>query len=91
MMYDEFIERVKTNKPSRQVYETTIEPVYTYIPKMTKDFCANMYDELGISVFIGLRDYALKIAKKEEEYRQSKMETENKKKELEDLLCGMGM
>lgn len=40
MMYDEFIERVKTNRPSRQVYEATIEPVYNYIPNMTKDFCA---------------------------------------------------
>ena len=91
MMYDEFLDRINANKPSYAVYKVTIEPVYNYIPNMTKDFCAKMYDELGISVFIGLRDYALKIAKKEEEYRKSKTETEQHKKELEDLLCGMGM
>lgn len=85
-MYDEFIQRVKSKEPSYQVYKALIEPVYTYMPRMTKDFCAKMYDELGISVFIGLKDYANAIEKKEERYRKAKIKVEKEKEELDKLL-----
>lgn len=87
MMYEEFIKRVKSEqKPSQVVYRQVIEPVYTYMPKMTKDFCAKMYDELGISVFIGLKDYALKIRDKEEQYRQTMLKAKKEKYDLDKLL-----
>lgn len=87
MMYEEFIKRVKSEqKPSYNCYTQVIEPVYTYMPKMTKDFCAKMYDELGISVFIGLKDYALKIRDKEEQYRQTMLKAEKEKYDLYKLV-----
>ena len=78
MTYEEFIQRAE--KPiTRHDYHEYVEPVYAIIPSMTKDFCAEMYDILGLVIFKASKDYCLELEKRRIEYN-------NAKERLEEML-----
>lgn len=53
MMFDEFNGLLKkdTPKPTREEYETIIEPVYTWVPYFSKKLAADLYESVGFSIF----------------------------------------
>lgn len=67
MTYEEFTERAN-REISGKDYHDYIEPVYVIIPNMTKDFCAKMYDELGLVIFKASKDYCLELEKRKTAY-----------------------
>ena len=98
MMYGELKKRCENlgiHCPTYEEYTEIIEPVYNYHPAFdgmfAKDYCAEMYKNGGLGVFLAMREDAdsakeleLKCQKMHNEFGKAVRNTEIKLRELDD-------
>lgn len=87
MMFDEFNGLLKkdTTKPTREEYETIIEPVYTWVPYFSKGLAADLYENVGLSIFRDLLDVVPVYMELDKKIHEAQAKAEAAQEELSAL------